>query len=76
MLDVLPPQERYNAWVAPAHVAEQYLAMISAGEATVRGFLQLVCDADRYPAGVPLLRRQGPHRHTDRPGPGPARRGR
>jgi protein-tyrosine phosphatase len=49
MLDVLPPQERYNAWVAPAHVAGQYLAMISAGEATVRGFLQLVCDAHRYP---------------------------
>jgi protein-tyrosine phosphatase len=49
MLEVLPARERYNAWVTPAHVAEQYLGMISSGEATVRGFLHLVCDADRYP---------------------------
>jgi protein-tyrosine phosphatase len=49
MLDVLPPRDRYKAWVEPAHVAAQYLDMVTSGAATVSSFLQLVCDADRYP---------------------------
>jgi protein-tyrosine phosphatase len=49
MLDVLPPRDRYEAWVQPVHVAEQYLGMMSSGTATVGSFLQLVCDPNRYP---------------------------
>jgi protein tyrosine/serine phosphatase len=51
MLDVLPPRQRYDDWVQPAHVAAQYLGMISTGTgaATARSFLRLVCDPERYP---------------------------
>jgi protein tyrosine/serine phosphatase len=51
MLDVLPPRDRYDAWVQPAQVAAQYLGMISTGTgtATVSSFLGLVCDPERYP---------------------------
>ncbi len=49
MLDVLPPRDRYQAWVDPAYVAAQYVDMMSSGAATVSSFLGLVCDPDRYP---------------------------
>jgi protein-tyrosine phosphatase len=51
MLDVLPPREHYDDWVRPAHVAAQYLGMISTGTGatTVGSFLRLVCDPGRYP---------------------------
>ena len=49
MLDVLPAQRDYNAWVGPTYVAEQYLAMIGSGAATITAFLDLVCDPFAYP---------------------------
>jgi protein tyrosine/serine phosphatase len=49
MLDVLPPRDRYDDWVTPAHVADQYVGMMTSGAGTVTSFLRLVCDPDRYP---------------------------
>jgi protein-tyrosine phosphatase len=49
MMDVLPARENYEAWVGPAHVAEQYLAMVESASGTVAGFLDLVCDPAAYP---------------------------
>ncbi len=49
MLDVLPPREDYEAWVGPANVAEQYLAMTTSATDTIAAFLDLVCDPDAYP---------------------------
>jgi protein tyrosine/serine phosphatase len=49
MLDVLPPRDRYESWVDPAQVAEQYLGMVSSAVATIGTFLGLACDGDSYP---------------------------
>jgi protein-tyrosine phosphatase len=49
MLDVLPPREDYEAWVGPANVAQQYLAMVESGAGTIASFLDLVCDPAAYP---------------------------
>ena len=49
ILDVLPPQEEYEAWAGPAYVADRYLAMTESAAASVAAFLNLVCRPDAYP---------------------------
>ena len=49
LLDVLPPQEEYEAWARASYVAEQYLAMMDAASGSVAAFLTLVCNPDAYP---------------------------
>jgi protein tyrosine/serine phosphatase len=49
MLDVLPARERYETWVDPVHVAEQYLGMVSAAPDSIAGFLRLACNRNSYP---------------------------
>jgi protein-tyrosine phosphatase len=49
MLDVLPPQEEYEAWAGPLYVAEQYLAMTASATDSITAFLRLICDPDAYP---------------------------
>jgi protein tyrosine/serine phosphatase len=49
MLDVLPPQEEYEAWAGPEYVATQYLAMTGSAAASIATFLELICRPDAYP---------------------------
>ncbi len=49
MLDVLPPREEYEAWVSPANVAGQYLAMTASASGSIAAFLELACNRDSYP---------------------------
>jgi protein tyrosine/serine phosphatase len=49
MLDVLPPRDRYDDWVTPTRVAEQYLGILSSGTPIVSTFFGLTCDPDCYP---------------------------
>jgi protein-tyrosine phosphatase len=49
MLDVLPPKERYDTWINPGRVAEQYLSMLSSAGETIASFMRLACDPESYP---------------------------
>ena len=49
MMDVLPPRESYDAWVGARQCRRAVPRHDLRRRATVRGFLQLVCDARRYP---------------------------
>ena len=49
LLDVLPPQEEYEAWARASYVAEQYLAMMASPPARWPPSWTLVCNPDAYP---------------------------